>query len=643
VFSPNSSFNVTGTGTLDLNNFSQTIGSLFSASPGTVTLGSAVLTTGADGTSTTYQGAITGTGGLTKVGAGTFTLAGTENYSGPTNVNAGGLSATGTISNSLINVNSGGTLLGTGTVGTVNVASGGTLMPGLPGAVGTLNVTGNLVFASAAAYLISINGANASTTSINGTASLAGANLIVANGSTFVAGKKYTILTAQGGVSGTFNASVSFGGSVGTITYDAKDVFLTFANSATPPAPPTLTSLLPSGSPVNVFNVAGAIDKFASSGAAVPGGFQNLFTFAPQQLVNALTQLSGEAATGAQQGGFQLMTSFMSLLTGSSGGTGNAGGPALPFAPERADAFPSDVALAYASVLKAPPMAYAPHWSSWGAAFGGGNSTNGNPSVGGSHDITARTGGFAAGLDYHASPGTIFGVAMAGGGTNWSLSAGLGGGRSDVFLAGLYGSKQWGQAYVSGALTYASNWVSTSRIITVAGADALSASFNAQNFGGRLEGGYRIPSTLAFGVSPYAAMQAQSFRSPAYSESGALGAADPFALSFASQTATLVRSELGSRFDRNVALSAGCSVDLFGRAAWAHDWQSNPNLSATFIGLPTATFVVNGAAPPSNVALLTAGAEWHSRNGWSFLAKFEGEFANRSDTYTGTARVKYSW
>jgi autotransporter-associated beta strand protein len=636
AFSASSAYTVGGA-TLDLNNFSQSIGSLAGGAGALVTLGSAALTTGADGSSTTFQGAITGTGGLTKAGAGSFTLAGTENYFGPTNVNAGGLSVTGTISNSSINVNSGGTLLGTGTVGAVNVASGGNLMPGLPGTVGTLNVTGNLVFASAAAYLISINGANASTTSINGTAGLAGANLIVANGSTLAFGKKYTILTAQGGVSGTFNASVSFGRSVGAITYDAKDVFLTFAN------PPTLTSLLPSGSPVNVFNVAGAIDKFASSGAAVPGGFQSLFNLAPQQLVGALTQLSGEAATGAQAGGFQLMTSFMSLLTGSSGGTGNAGGPALPFAPERADAIPSDVALAYASVLKAPPMAYAPHWSSWGAPFGGGNSTNGNPSVGGSHDITARTGGFAAGLDYHASPGTIFGVAMAGGGTNWSLSAGLGGGRSDVFLAGLYGSKQWGQAYVSGALTYASNWVSTSRNITVAGADALSASFNAQTFGGRLEGGYRVPSALAVSVIPYAAVQAQSFRSPAYSESGALGPADPFALSYASQTATLVRSELGSRFDRNVALSAGSSVDLFGRAAWAHDWQSNPNLSATFIGLPTATFVVNGVAPPSNVALLTAGAEWHSRNGWSFLAKFEGEFANRSDTYTGTARVKYSW
>jgi autotransporter-associated beta strand protein len=248
AFSASSAYTVGGA-TLDLNNFSQSIGSLAGGAGALVTLGSAALTTGADGSSTTFQGAITGTGGLTKAGAGSFTLAGTENYFGTTNVNAGGLSVTGTISNSSINVNSGGTLLGTGTVGAVNVASGGNLMPGLPGTVGTLNVTGNLVFASAAAYLISINGANASTTSINGTAGLAGANLIVANGSTLVFGKKYTILTAQGGVSGTFNASVSFGRSVGAITYDAKDVFLTFAN------PPTLTSLLPSGSPVNVFNV----------------------------------------------------------------------------------------------------------------------------------------------------------------------------------------------------------------------------------------------------------------------------------------------------------------------------------------------------------------------------------------------------
>jgi outer membrane autotransporter protein len=138
-------------------------------------------------------------------------------------------------------------------------------------------------------------------------------------------------------------------------------------------------------------------------------------------------------------------------------------------------------------------------------------------------------------------------------------------------------------------------------------------------------------------------VQAQSFWSPAYGESGSIGAPDPFALTYASQTATLVRSELGSRFDQIFAQADGSNVDLFGRAAWAHDWQTNPNLTATFIGLPTANFVVNGAAPPKDLALATAGAEWRWRNGWSFMAKFDGEFANGYDTYIGTARVRYLW
>jgi outer membrane autotransporter protein len=105
----------------------------------------------------------------------------------------------------------------------------------------------------------------------------------------------------------------------------------------------------------------------------------------------------------------------------------------------------------------------------------------------------------------------------------------------------------------------------------------------------------------------------------------------------------LVRSELGSRFDQMFAQADGSSVQLFGRAAWAHDWQSNPNLTATFIGLPTATFVVNGAAPPKNLALLTAGFDWRWRNGWSASAKLDGEFAPGAQTYTGTAAVKYDW
>ena len=216
-------------------------------------------------------------------------------------------------------------------------------------------------------------------------------------------------------------------------------------------------------------------------------------------------------------------------------------------------------------------------------------------------------------------------------------------GSGDAFLAGLYGSKQAGPAYLSGALTFSSNWMSTSRSIAVAGPDTLTASFNAQNFGGRLEGGYRVQTAMPFNVTPYAAVQAQTFHSPGYSETGTLGAPDPFALTFNAQSATVVRTELGSRFDQTFAQADASTLDLFARLAWAHDWQSTPNLTATFIGLPTATFVVDGAAPPSDLALVTTGAEWRWRNGWSVMAKFDGEFASRSQTYAGTGRIKYSW
>jgi uncharacterized protein with beta-barrel porin domain len=565
-------------------------------------------------------GNITGTGASGTVnfalGGGTFSYANAISSVAAVNVNSGTLFDNSSIAATTVSVN------------------GGTLAPGQPGAAGTLNVTGSLVFASAAAYLITINGANAGKTAVTGPAALGGASVKVAGGSTINFGQTYTILTATGGVSGTFNPVVTFGNLTGTLTYDAHDVFLSFNGGSS-----RITPLLPPGSPQNVLAVAGALDNFLATGGTPPPGFLNLFAFTPQQLANALTQLSGEGATGAQESGFQLMSSFLTLLTGPAGGTG--AGPAMPFAPERAQAFPSDVALAYASVLKAPPKAI-PHWTAWGAAFGGDSRINGDPSGVGSHDLTARAGAVAAGIDYHVSPDTIVGFSLAGGGASWGLSGGLGGGRSDTFLAGLYGSQRWGQAYLSGAATFASYWMSTSRPIAVFGTDTLNASFNAHNFGGRLEGGF-VAWSMPFRVIPYAAVQAQSFRSDPYSETGSVGAPDPFALSFPAQTATVVRSELGSRFDQVFAQADGSSVDLFSRAAWAHDWQSNPNLTATFIGLPAATFVVNGATPPKDLALLTSGAEWRGRNGWAVMGRFDGEFARGARTFTGTGKVSYTW
>src|SRR5579871_258272 len=89
AFASGSATTVAGGATLDLNGFSQTVATL--AGAGTVSLGSARLTTGGDNTSTTFGGSISGSGGLTKNGSGTFTLAGANSYTGSTIINAGTL------------------------------------------------------------------------------------------------------------------------------------------------------------------------------------------------------------------------------------------------------------------------------------------------------------------------------------------------------------------------------------------------------------------------------------------------------------------------------------------------------------------------------------------------------------------------
>jgi outer membrane autotransporter protein len=321
-------------------------------------------------------------------------------------------------------------------------------------------------------------------------------------------------------------------------------------------------------------------------------------------------------------------------------GVAGVGGPAIAFAPERA-AVPEEIALAYAAVLKAPPVkaaSFEQRWSAWGGAYGGSNRTSGDPAVIGSHDLSARTAGFAGGLDYRLTPNTVVGVALAGGGTNWSLAQGLGGGKSDAFQAGVYGVTRSGPAYLAAAFAFTNHWMSTDRF-AFAG-DHLTASFNAQSLGARVESGYRFATAFG-GLAPYAAIQAQSFRTPTYSETDVNGGG--FALAYAGRAATDTRSELGARFDRLLALNPNAVLTLRARLAWAHDWVSDPTLGAVFQALPGASFVVNGAAPAKNSALVSGGTELRLANGVSLMGKFDGEFASRSSTYAGTGTVRYTW
>jgi uncharacterized protein with beta-barrel porin domain len=88
---------------------------------------------------------------------------------------------------------------------------------------------------------------------------------------------------------------------------------------------------------------------------------------------------------------------------------------------------------------------------------------------------------------------------------------------------------------------------------------------------------------------------------------------------------------------------AGMPLLLRARLAWAHDWVSNPSMSAVFESLPGSNFVVNGAALPSDSALTSVGAELFITPRLTFLAKFDGEFAPTSQTYAGSGTLRYVW
>jgi outer membrane autotransporter protein len=155
-----------------------------------------------------------------------------------------------------------------------------------------------------------------------------------------------------------------------------------------------------------------------------------------------------------------------------------------------------------------------------------------------------------------------------------------------------------------------------------------------------VESGYRF-ATLFGGLTPYAAIQAQNFRTPSYSETDASGGG--FALTYNARTGTDTRSELGARLDRILAFNPSAVLTLSARLAWAHDWVSDPTLGAVFQTLPGASFIVNGATPAKDSALASAGTELRLANGVSLLGKFDGEFAGHSSTYAGTGTVRYAW
>ncbi|WP_034374585.1 Ig-like domain-containing protein, partial [Comamonas testosteroni] len=234
AISNSASVNVDSGATFNLS-ANETIGALSGA--GTVQLGSSTLSTGGSNLSTTFSGAINGSGNLIKNGTGTLTLSGSNGYTGTTTVGGGGtLSITdaGNISANTLGLNNGGTLEVAGSnvtlTNTIVLDTGGGRISNAHGltlsgvltntnsftklGAGTLTLTGTSNYAGATnvnAGTLLVNGALVGTSSLTvaAGATLGGSGSIFANSST------NTLSVQSGGV-------LSPGNSAGTLTVNGN-------------------------------------------------------------------------------------------------------------------------------------------------------------------------------------------------------------------------------------------------------------------------------------------------------------------------------------------------------------------------------------------------------------------------------------
>jgi autotransporter-associated beta strand protein len=655
----NLSNDISGSGALIVSNSSQLLGT--NTYTGTTTISAGRLQIGNGGTAgtlgtgnvtnndslifnrsdaITVANTISGTGDLKKSGAGSLMLTAVNSYTGATIADTGSLFVQGSIATSSgLTVNSGALLGGHGTLPSTVINAGGTLSPG--NSIGTITVAGNLTFAPGSNYVVEVSPTTADRTNVTGTAALAGTVQ-----ATFLPGTQYlphyTILSSAG-LGGTTFDGITAGGVpanfAASLSYTPTDVVLDY----------TAVLGASSGGTINERAVAAAINGFFNGGGTLPPGFLSIYGLTGNALNAALTQLSGEVGATTAQTGTQSMNAFLSQMLNPYAGApeGNPGsvGYARGFAAEDrrlaneateaiASVMPVKAAAAHASV-------YAPRWNVWVQGYGGADKTTGDTVTVGSHDTSGHIWGVTAGADYRAND-TFVGFALAGGATSWGLAQGLGSGKSDIFQAGAYASHRFGAAFVSAALAYSWYDMTTDRTLTVAGTDTLRANFRADNIGARFETGYRIANRIA-AITPYVAVQAQNFRTPSYGETAVSGSSQ-FALSYSGKTTRAIRTEFGSWFDKEIARAKnGDAIALRGRVAWANDSGNGGSANATFQSLPGASFTVLGNKPPTNLALLTAGAELRLKNRVSLGVKFDAEVASRYQSYSGTGTISHAW
>ena len=560
----------------------------------------------------TYSGMISGTGILTQAGSGQLTLTGANTQSGGTMVNAGRLAVNGSLASN-VTVQGGGNLGGTGMIGG-NVTVNGAISPG--NSIGTLNIVGNYIQAPGSTYQVEV-GSQSDLINITGNAAINGGTVAVQR----VAGaapKTYTIVTATGGVAGTYSGLThNFAFLTPFLSYDANNVFLTLQ-----------TSFAGGGGTRNEIDVGKVLDQISGSAKGDLGTVVTaLANLDRQQGLPALDAVSG-----------QPWADFGTMNVNNAAMFMNALGQQMANARGAASAGQRQ-ALAQACEIAAcdgtGPL------SAWASALGGLGSVLGD---GNASTLTYNFAGAATGLDYRIDPRFLVGIGVGyTHGWEW-VNSFPGQGYTDSVSVAVYGSYTQSGFYVDALAGYAYYNNQVHRQIMIPGLDQRTAtgSTGANQFLGQIEGGYKIDvyAPAAATITPFGRFQISSVTQNGFSESGA----QSLDLNVFQQTTNSQRTTIGADLAGAIGIGEDRKLNLDFRLGWMHEFADTGRpITAAFAGAPGNAFTVFAAPPGRNSAVLGLSAMANIAAATQLYLRYDGEIATGTDNHAINLGVRFSW
>jgi len=509
---------------------------------------------------------------------------------------------------------SGGSVGGTGTFAGLNILSGGKVAPG--NSIGTLNV-GNIVFNTGSIYEVEVNAAGQSDlVNATGTATINGGTVSVqAASGDYGSSTTYTILTATGGRTGTFDGVTSnFAFLDPSLAYDANNVFLTLERNTRAFASLAQTA--------NQLAVANALNASPTSSQL----YQAVLTQSAAGARKAFDALSGEvhgSLGAALLGQSHHLRDAVNgrLLQAAYGGAGLGGGGPQNGALEASSTYGSGGMLDTLTV-------WAEGFGAWGDMDGNGNAAS----------LDRDIAGIIAGLDAEVAPGWRAGIAGGYSHSDLDEDARLSSASVDAYHILAYGSGEIGSFALRGGAGWTFQNIDTTRSVVFPGFSELeTASYDGdrgQVFG---EVAYRMALGGGLAAEPFAGLAYVHQETGGFTESGPVAG-----LTSPGYDESVGYSTLGLRAAATMNFW-GAAVTPRVSAAWLHAFGDVDSRIRTAFASTGAAFNVAGTPLAQDSALLEAGLDVSVGAGATLGVSYTGQFGDGLSENGVKGRFSYAF